>query len=95
MYLTYIYVYVLKVSKRRLHVAAIDCVQFVTLNTLPFGDLGYLPILYLTRTMDNAVYVRGQVRETCIALFTLSLGALSLSVITSLPTKRVLFFCER
>lgn len=79
MYLTYIYVYVLKVSKRRLHVAAIDCVQFVTWN--PFADLSYLPTLYLTTTIDNAVYVRGQVRETCIALFTLggTCQALSLS----------------
>lgn len=90
-YLTYMY------SRYPNAVAAIDCVQLVTLNTLPFADLSYLPMLYLTTTMDNAVYVRRQVRETCIALFPLggTCQALSLSVITSLPTKRVLFFCER
>lgn len=40
--------------------------------------------------MDNAVYVRGQVRETCIALFTLharlSLFSLSLSLGNDLAT---------
>lgn len=37
--------------------------------------------------MDNAVYVRGQVRETCIALFTLHARlSLSLSLSNDLAT---------